>query len=129
MVLVAAQRRVTGMLNMPGVKKAQPITFWPNRVNRCPQSIWEKLVAKRGGVRDDGKEPEGPFKEYLETGILWLLTPAQANLVSEGKAKLTSPHGPISSAFRPQPREPKPVEGLDHVAEINSATLETVSVG
>ena len=128
-ILVGAQRRITFMINMKGTKKAKPFTFWPGqRINKCPREVWDIMLKKQGSLREDTGKSTSPLEEYLETGLLWELTPKQANLIASGKVKNTSPHGPIGSMVRPQPREPKPVQGLKHVGDINSATAEGFSM-
>ena len=128
-ILVGAQRRITFMVNMKGTKKARPFTFWPGqRINKCPREVWDLMLKKKGSIREDTGLSTSALEEYLETGLLWELTPKQANLIASGKIKNASPNGPIGSIARPQPREQLPVQGLKHIGEINSATAESMSV-
>jgi len=134
LVLVGAQRRITMMVMVPGNRNPQPITFHPstaetpNRVNRVPRGIWEMLLKKKGSPRQDMTEEQSPLTEYLETGLLWEMNSSSAQLVLDGKMKNVSPHGATGGAYRPKPREPEAVPGLQHLAGINSASVEQMTV-
>lgn len=135
LVLVGAQRRITLMLKTPESRKPVPITFWPvskehpNRVNRCPRDVWMKLMnEKKGSPRQDGDKIRSPLEEYMETGLLWEMNPSLANAVKDGKARSVSPQGPNGGAYRPKVREPQPIEGLEHAAELNSVSVEQMQI-
>lgn len=119
---------------LKGERKARAITFRPpdknvpNRVNRCPRDIWDALMKKKGSPRQDQDKVRSPLEEYLETGLLWTMSPKQALAVHEGKMKAISPMGPNGGAYRPSPREPQPVPGLEHAQDLNSATIENATL-
>lgn len=125
-VFVGAQRRITLTTLVPGNRAPQTITFWPGRVTRCPREVWESLKKKKQSPRQDMADQRSPIEEYIETGLLWEMNADQANMVAEGKVKAVSPFGPDGKAHRPAIREPKDVEGLVNVGELNSATAETL---
>lgn len=133
-IYVGAQRRITLTFKVEGERKPKHFTFWPpntehpRRPNKCPADIWTHCMGKKQSPRFDQGEQYSPLEEYLEKGILWTLTPQQANAVNEGKMPNVSPHGPMSSAVRPQPREAGQVEGLKHIGSIDSVSSETMQV-
>ena len=112
MILVGAQKRITLTWMNKGERKARSITFWPksrkhpNRINKCPEEIWQRLLAKKGGLRYDNEERRSPLEEYLQAGILWQITGAQAQLIHEGKRPLMSPLGPEAGHINHSPKEP-----------------------
>ena len=103
---IGTTRRITLGFMIPGDRRPQFFTLWPNRVNRCPPAIWGKLLAAKGSMRPDGSRLS-PLEEYLESGIVWEMSPEEANRIVDGEGRIIAPRGMNAGIPKASPREPE----------------------
>lgn len=107
-VYVGASKRITVALKPPG-ENSQPIsfTFWPGRPNKVRSDIWGAMQAKKSSPDKRGQATRGPVQVYLDEGVLWTMSVAQALAVHEKRIPSVSPMGPNVNMSKVTPADPE----------------------
>jgi hypothetical protein len=94
-----AQRLLTMTFKLEG-SEVQDFTFRPEKVNVLPEELFQFLNdKKREGSKRKGGQKISPLDEWFEAGLLWELSPEQAEIFMQA-GRAPQPLDPMAGQNR-----------------------------